>query len=125
MMKVAEHYFITDDFVVFLATAFGVALFLGFLLMLINWRTSIKTFAIKNLVAGLVLGMLNWYSTLFWLKGLDIFQVSFFVPVFNIGVVALSAVAGYLIFNEKLSKINWLGVALAIIAIMLIAGGEE
>jgi drug/metabolite transporter (DMT)-like permease len=123
MMKVAEHYFIQDDFVVFLASAFGVALILGILLMLIRWKTTLKTFAVKNLVAGFILGLLNWYSTLYFLKGLDIFQVSFFVPIFNIGVVALSALTGYFAFKEKLSKLNWFGIGLAIIAILLIAGG--
>jgi drug/metabolite transporter (DMT)-like permease len=122
MMKVAEHYFIGDDFVVFLATAFGVALIIGILLMLIRWEKTIKTFAVKNLAAGLILGLLNWYSTLYFLKGLDIYQVSFFVPIFNVGVVALSALTGYLIFKEKLSRLNWLGIALAIVAILLIAG---
>jgi drug/metabolite transporter (DMT)-like permease len=122
MMKVAEYYFIHDDFVVFLATAFGVALFIGIFLMLIRWKLTIKTFALKNLIAGLTLGLLNWYSTLYFLKGLDVYQVSFFVPVFNVGVVALSALTGYFVFKEKLSKLNRLGIGLAIVAILLIAG---
>jgi drug/metabolite transporter (DMT)-like permease len=125
MMKVAEHYFIGDDFVVFLATAFGVALIIGLTIMLIRWKSTIKTFAPKNFFAGIILGLLNWYSTLFFLKGLDLFQVSFFVPVFNVGVVALSALTGYFIFNEKLNKINWFGIVLAIVAILLIAGGMD
>jgi uncharacterized membrane protein len=65
--------------------------------------------------------LLNWYSTLYFLKGLDIFQVSFFVPVFNVGVVALSAITGYMVFKEKLSRMNWIGIVLAILAIVLIA----
>jgi len=121
MMKVAEHYFIIDDFVVFLATAFGVALLLGIIGLLTNLKKTNKTFAIKNLIAGIILGLLNWYSTLYFLKGLDIFQVSFFVPVFNVGIVALSAITGYLIFKERLSKQNWIGIAMAILAIILIA----
>ena len=125
MMKVAEHYYIKDNFVLFLSTAFSVALIIGLLVMLIRRKLTVKTFAVKNLVAGLVLGLLNWYSTLYFLKGLDIFQVSFFVPIFNVGVVALSALTGYLIFKEKLSKLNWLGIALAIVAILFIAGGME
>ncbi len=125
MMKVAQHYFIDDDFVIFLATAFGFALIIGIVVMLIRWKRTIRTFAMKNLIAGLILGLLNWYSTLFFLKGLAIYQVSFFVPVFNVGVVALSALTGYFIFKEKLSRLNWLGIALAIVAILLIAGGME
>ncbi|RLD52584.1 MAG: hypothetical protein DRJ05_17320 [Bacteroidetes bacterium] len=120
MMKVAEHYFIIDDFVVFLATAFGVALFLGIIGLIAQKKRNREVFAIKNIIAGIILGLLNWFSTLYFLKGLDIFQVSFFVPVFNVGVVALSAITGYLVFKERLSKQNWIGIALAIMAIILI-----
>ena len=121
LMKVAEHYFIIDDFVVFLATAFAVALIIGIILLIAKPGKTNKPFAVKNAIAGIILGLLNWYSTLYFLKGLDIFQVSFFVPVFNVGVVALSAITGYIVFRERLSRLNWIGIALAILAIILIA----
>lgn len=121
LMKVAEHYFIIDDFVIFLATAFGVALIIGIIVLIVTFYRTNEMFAFKNVVAGIILGLLNWYSTLYFLKGLDIFQVSFFVPVYNVGVVVLSALTGYIVFKEKLSRYNWIGIALAIIAIILIA----
>jgi drug/metabolite transporter (DMT)-like permease len=121
MFKIAEHFYIGGDFVVFLATAFGVALFLGLAVLLIKRIESKEKFAVKNLIAGIILGLLNWFSTLYFLKGLDIFDVSVFVPLYNIGVVALSAIIGFLVFKEKLTKLNWLGISLAVIAIFLIA----
>jgi drug/metabolite transporter (DMT)-like permease len=120
MFKIAEHYFIGGDFVVFLATAFFVALILGMIVLLIKMLEKKEKFALKNVLAGIVLGLLNWFSTLYFLKGLDLFDVSVFVPLYNIGVVALSAVIGFLVFNEKLTKLNWVGIMLAIIAIFLI-----
>jgi drug/metabolite transporter (DMT)-like permease len=120
MFKIAEHFYIGGDFVVFLATAFGVALLFGLAVLLIKRIESKEKFAVKNLVAGIILGLLNWFSTLYFLKGLDIFDVSIFVPLYNIGVVALSAIIGFLVFKEKLTKLNWLGISLAIIAIFLI-----
>jgi drug/metabolite transporter (DMT)-like permease len=120
MFKIAEHFYIGGDFVVFLATAFGVALFLGLAVLLIKRIESKEKFAVKNLIAGIILGLLNWFSTLYFLKGLDIFDVSVFVPLYNIGVVALSAIIGFLVFKEKLTKLNWLGISLAVIAIFLI-----
>ncbi|OYT13599.1 MAG: hypothetical protein B6I19_04375 [Bacteroidetes bacterium 4572_114] len=121
LMKVAEHYFIIDDFVVFLATAFGVALILGIFVLIAKSYRGNEMFAFKNVVAGIILGLLNWYSTLYFLKGLDIFQVSFFVPIYNVGVVVLSTLTGYIVFREKLSRYNLIGVALAVVAIILIA----
>lgn len=121
MFKIAEHFYIGGDFVVFLATAFGVALILGMVVLLFKRIESKEIFALKNLVAGIILGLLNWFSTLYFLKGLDIFDVSVFVPIYNIGVVALSAIIGLLVFKEKLTNLNWIGILLAIVAIFLIA----
>jgi len=121
MFKIAEHFYIGGDFVVFLATAFGVALLLGLIVLLAKRIESKEKFAFKNIVAGVILGLLNWFSTLYFLKGLDIFDVSVFVPLYNIGVVALSAIIGFLVFNEKLTRLNWIGILLALIAIFLIA----
>ncbi len=121
MMKVAEHYFINGDFVVFLATAFGVALILGSVVMFAAHKK--EKFALRNILAGIILGLLNWFSTLYFLKGLDLFQVSFFVPVYNVGVVALSSLAGFLFFHEKPTTHKLIGLGLAIVAIVLIANG--
>jgi len=121
MLKVAEHFFISGDFVVFLATAFGIALILGIIVLLVKGRN--ETFALRNIGAGIVLGLLNWFSTLYFLKGLDIFQVSFFVPVYNVGVVALASLLGFVLFKEKPTVSKLIGIGLAILAIVLIANG--
>jgi multidrug transporter EmrE-like cation transporter len=41
----------------------------------------------------------------------------------NIGVVALGAVVGLVLFRERLSRLNLAGVALAVIAIGVLARG--
>jgi multidrug transporter EmrE-like cation transporter len=41
----------------------------------------------------------------------------------NIGVVALGAVVGLVLFRERLSRLNLAGVALAVVAIWVIARG--
>jgi len=121
MMKIAENYFIGDDFVLFLATSFSTALFLGTIVFLVKSTGHKENLSPKNLLAGIILGILNWFSTLYFLKGLNNFDVSLFVPVYNIGVVALSAIIGFFIFNEKLTKMNWAGILLALISIYLMA----
>jgi len=122
LMKAAEHFYLTTDFVPFLAASFGFALIFGLFVFIFKSVKQKNSFEIKNVIAGIVLGLLNWYSTLFVLKGLDSFQVSVFIPVYNVGVVTLASLAGFLIFKEKLSKTNIAGIVLAIIAIVLIAG---
>lgn len=119
LMKFTEHFFINGDFVMFLSTAFFFALFFG--LFVLGFKIKKQKFAIKNIVAGIILGLLNWWSTLYFLKGLDAFEVSVFIPIYNVSVVALSAVVGFFIFKEKLRLINWVGIILAIGAIALIS----
>lgn len=121
LMKAAEHFYITTDFVPFLSTSFGFALIFGLFVFIFKSVKQKQILKVKNIVAGIFLGLLNWYSTLFVLKGLGVFQVSVFIPVYNVGVVALASLTGYVIFKEKLSRANWIGIALAIIAILLIA----
>lgn len=121
MLKVAEHFYIGKDLVVFLATAFGFALLFGMIVLLFLMVAKKMIFQIKNVVAGVILGLLNWYSTFYFLKGLNTFQVSVFVPVFNVGVVVLSSIVGLILFKEKLGIQNRIGIIIAIVAIVLIA----
>ena len=48
------------------------------------------------------------------------FDNSFLFPIYNIGVVSLTALTGWLLFKEKLNWKNYIGLALAIIAVILI-----
>lgn len=121
LMKVAEHFYIDADFVSFLATSFTFALVFGIIVFLFKNNAKKQSVKLKNILAGIVLGLLNWFSTYYVLKGLDIFQVSFFMPVYNIGVVTLSTIIGFLVFREKLLPANWVGILLAVLAIILIS----
>jgi len=119
LMKFAEVFSIGNDFVLFLSTAFLSSLVLGIIVLIAKSKN--ERFNIKNVFAGIVLGLLNWYSTLYFLKSLNLFDVSIVVPVINVGIVALSSVASYFFFKERLSRINWIGIFIAMIAIFLMA----
>ena len=41
-------------------------------------------------------------------------------PIVNMGIIILSSVGGVFLFKEKLTKSNWGGIGLAILAIALI-----
>lgn len=123
ILKYAQYNHITSDqgYVKYLTVAFGVSFTLGILILTI--RTFIKKdrILIKNLLAGIWLGTCNWFSTLFFLKGLGAMDVSVFIPVFNAGLVSLTALIGLLIFRERLNKVNILGIGISIVAITIIA----
>jgi drug/metabolite transporter (DMT)-like permease len=75
-----------------------------------------------NLLCGLVLGIFNFCNILFYLKAHKALSDSPSVvfAAMNIGVVVVGTLVGYYIFKERLSKLNFIGVGLAIVAITLI-----
>lgn len=77
----------------------------------------------KNFIGGIALGVPNFFSLYYLLLALQAFDNNgaFLFPVFNAFVILGSAVAGVLLFKEKLSWINYLGLLLALLSIGLMA----
>lgn len=78
-------------------------------------------FEAKNILGGIALGIPNFFSLLFMLRALKTpkLNVSQVYPMVSMGVVVLSAVIGLIIYKEKISKSNWLGIILAVGAIAI------
>lgn len=126
LLKIAQFYFLRsdNDLVSYLTAAFAFAFIIGAAIVafrIVRYRKKIK---LKNILAGIVLGLLNWYSTLFFLKGLTVVDVTVFIPVFNAGIVCLGAITGLIFFREKMGRWNIFGLGLAVLAIVLIALGN-
>jgi drug/metabolite transporter (DMT)-like permease len=121
LLKYTQHNYIGNDIVLFLATVFSVSFILGFIILVVKRLYTKDRFEVKNIIAGIILGLLNWASTYYFIKGLYFFQVSCFVPIFNLGIVILSTLFGFLIFREKLRPVNWAGIILSVLAILVIA----
>ncbi|MCP4553311.1 MAG: hypothetical protein GY834_15005 [Bacteroidetes bacterium] len=49
------------------------------------------------------------------------FESNVLFPLQNVGIVMLTAIIGLLVFKEKLSVINWIGIFVSVLAILLIA----
>lgn len=80
----------------------------------------------KGLVAGLLLGTINFGNILFYVQAHRALpgQPAVVFASMNIGVVVLGTLVGVFAFGEKLSKLNRLAIVLAIVAIGLIAWGK-
>lgn len=76
----------------------------------------------KNFIAGVILGIINYNSIIYLLKALnhktmgsaEIFTIN------NVAIVMLTTLVGLLLFKEKLTLKNWIGISIAIISILLI-----
>jgi drug/metabolite transporter (DMT)-like permease len=121
LMKFSQQYHIGEEFVLFLSTVFLTSLILAIVMMTFKLGQGGWRFEKKDLIGGVALGLLNWWSTICFLRGLKAFDVSWFVPLYNVGVVVISALIGYFVFKEQLRFKNWIGVMMAILAILLIA----
>lgn len=104
---------------VFPIMIFGVAGIFGILTLLIQW----KRLSFKSIAGGIILGIVNYFSLMLVLKTLKLFHNNgaIFFPLFNIGIILFSTFLSILIFREKLNRINWAGLFLAILALLLIS----
>ena len=110
----------------YLVTGFFSAATIGSLLLSYQFISKQMTFAWKNLLAGVLIGVPNYFSIWCLVRFLknSPWQSSASIPVNNMGIVLFSAVVAWLLFKERLSLINWLGILLSLIAIYFIAFGN-
>jgi drug/metabolite transporter (DMT)-like permease len=78
--------------------------------------------SLKNLYWGAGLGVLNFGNILFYLKAHQILKEnpSTVFACMNFGVIIFGSLTGIVFFKEKMSKINYLGLLLAIAAVVVI-----
>ena len=81
----------------------------------------------KNLLFGGFVGIFNFGNILFYLKAHQAFaeNPSTVFAGMNMGVILLGSLIGVFIFKEKLSKMNFLGLFMALVAIVLIVLSQQ
>ena len=92
--------------------AFPTTLFIALLFKRTQWN-------VASVVGGIILGVLNFFNILFYIKAHQSFgsNPTLVFAGMNIGVICLGTITGALIFKEKISKINWLGIVFSLCAI--------
>lgn len=107
-----------------IATLFGAAGGSGVVMTLIGYASGKLCWNSRNILAGSILGVCNFFSIYFLLKLIDTgWGGSVVFPVNNVGIIICAALAAWWLFDERLSRHNWAGLLLAIAAIALIAIG--
>ncbi|MFV8373213.1 EamA family transporter [Flavobacterium sp. LB2P74] len=81
---------------------------------------------LQNILFGGLVGIFNFGNILFYLKAHQEFSnnPSTVFAGMNMGVIIIGSLVGVLIFKERLSKMNLLGLFLALIAIILIVRSQ-
>jgi len=116
---IQTNYVPTEDTSLFSGILFGLAGLIGIIFFIIKPNP----ITIKNILGGIVLGIVNYYSIYYLLKALetDGMQSAEFFSINNVAIVMLSTLLGVIIFKEKLNLKNKIGVLIAIISILLIS----
>ena len=103
--------------------AFPTTLFIAFSLaaciMFIYLLFKRTQWNVASVVGGIILGVLNFFNILFYIKAHQSFDSNptLVFAGMNIGVICLGTITGALIFKEKISKVNWLGIVFSLCAI--------
>ncbi|TCN54519.1 DMT family transporter [Flavobacterium circumlabens] len=105
-----------------LFVVFAIALLVAVFIAAYEFVIKKARFESKNILFGALVGLFNFGNILFYLKAHKAFSEnpSTVFAGMNMGVIILGSVVGLLFFKEKLSKINFVGIILALISIIFI-----
>lgn len=121
-VKYAQNHFVSNDMsMLFSAFVFLTCFILGILNLFVFSKTSF-TLSFAELIGGSILGIVNFGSLYFFIRALNNshFDSSVVFGLNSLFIVLLSVLAGAGLFHEKLSKINFAGIVLAIFAILIL-----
>lgn len=112
-----ELLYTTSLFVIFCMAFFASLIIV--IAMVISKKTKLQ---LVNIGCGLILGLFNFGNILFYLKAHKALasNPSTVFAAMNLGVIVVGTLIGIIVFKEKLSRINYFGIALAICAVVLI-----
>jgi drug/metabolite transporter (DMT)-like permease len=101
---------------------FSVAGALGFVVMLVAVMGKRSTLSPRSWVAGILLGIPNFGSIYFLLRaiGTPELPAGSVYPLNNVGIVLASVLLGMLLFRERITLRNWIGVFICLCAIAII-----
>ena len=120
LMKLTEQQNTGNDMSFMIAFIYFIAMLFGFLVVAFDLIRGKSKWQWKNAIGGIALGVINFFSTFCVYNAMRCFDNVVLFPIYNIGVVCLTALTGWLLFKEKLNWKNYLGLAIAIIAVILI-----
>ena len=121
LMKITEQKNSGDDLGFMIAFIYFVALIFGIIIVVYDLVRGKSKWQWKSALGGIGLGVINFFSTSSVYHAMRSFDNVVLFPIYNIGVVSLTALIGWLIFKEKLTLKNYIGLIIAVIAVVLIA----
>lgn len=106
----------------FSAIGFGLAGTLGLCILIVRYIRGSAQFAFKNVIAGIILGIPNYFSIYLLLRSYETtgWDDSTVLAITNVSVVLLSAIIGFTAFKESTTTQKIIGLVSAILAICVL-----
>lgn len=131
LVKFAQHNYVNDkDTALFSAVLFLNAFIAGLVILIFTPRYFRSFKKPKVWGWGVLLGAVNFGSIFFLVRALNftsdrgsMIDSSVIFGINNTGIVALSVLTGLLVFGERLKPINWVGVGLSALALIMFSFG--
>lgn len=110
------------NFDAFLSTIFTTAFLFGSIVLLYQLIVKKEKFQTKAVPAGIILGVINFGTMYFIILALNsnVLEPSVLFPINNLSILTLSTIVSVIVFKEKLSSKNWIGIALSLLAILIL-----
>jgi drug/metabolite transporter (DMT)-like permease len=123
LVKYAQTYYIPNNIsLLFSTVVFFTALVLGIIYTLVRKNSISASFSLAEIIGGTILGIANFGSLYFFILALNNSKLdsSIVFGLNNICIVLFSVLIGSTIFKEKLTKVNFAGIILALAAILIL-----
>lgn len=120
LMKITEQQNSGDDLGFMIAFIYFVALVFGIIVVVWDIARGKSKWHWKSALGGMGLGVINFFSTSSVYYAMRYFDNVVLFPIYNIGVVSVTALVGWFFFKEKLTLKNYIGLVIAVIAVVLI-----
>jgi drug/metabolite transporter (DMT)-like permease len=110
------------NFDAFLSTIFATAFIFGFIVLLYQLIIKKEKFQWQAIPAGMILGTINFGTMYFIISALNtnVLEPSVLFPINNLSILTISTVVSVIVFKEKLSSKNWIGIGLSLLAILIL-----
>ena len=123
VIKYAQvHYLSEASFHDYVMSGFLFGFLTALMICLARRLLVIRQFRLVHVVAGLLLGVVNYVAVYTLVKALALegWQSSQLYPMYSVGVVAVSTGLAMLLFKERLSNIRKVGLAVGLLAVALL-----
>lgn len=124
-LNYAQRFLVNDlNIDAFLSAIFSSAFIVGSIVLAYQLTIKKEKFLWSSVPAGVIVGLINYGVMYFFMKALNshALEPSVLFPINNLSILILSTIISVLVFKEKLSVKNWIGIGLSLLAIFILSG---